>query len=168
MKKLISIGTVTLVLIASVFVVSPPIHADTTGVPIRSESGSAVVGNFKVWTTPAYGLFKLRRFGDHCMPAERLTTVPVGAIVLAMDTKTCEGIPQRLRRVTYNHYSGWMWDFMLMEIDPTEGHFPPTPADTPVEMSFKDEEVELEQMIEDEDGNGTLPSTLPVIADGNS
>ena len=55
-----------------------------------------------------------------------------------------------------------------MEIDPTEGHFPPTPADTPVEMSFKDEEVELEQMIEDEDGNGTLPSTLPVIADGNS
>ena len=168
MKKLISIGTVTLVLIASVFVVSRPTHADTTGVPIQSESGSTEVGNFKVWTTPAYGMFKLRRFGDYCMPADRLTTVPIGAIVLGMETKTCEGIPQRFRRVTYNHYSGWMWDFMLMEIDPTEGHFPPTPADTPVEMSFKDEEVELEQMIEDEDGNGTLPSTLPVIADGNS
>ena len=56
---------------------------------------------------------------------------------------------------------------MLMEIDPQEGHFPPTPADTPVEMSFKDEAVELEQMIEDEDGNGTLPSTLPVINDGS-
>ena len=169
MNKLITLGTVGLILVASIFIISRPTYADTTGSPTpQSESGSDEVGNFKVWTTPAHGLFKLRRFGDHCMPAERLTTVPVGAIVLGMDTKTCEGIPQRFRRVTYNHYSGWMWDFMLMEIDPTEGHFPPTPADTPVEMSFKDEEVELEQMIEDEDGNGTLPSTLPVIADGSS
>ena len=157
MNKLITLGTVTLILIASVFVVSRPTHADTTGVPIQSESGSTEVGNFKVWTTPAYGMFKLRRFGDYCMPADRLTTVPIGAIVLGMETKTCEGIPQRFRRVTYNHYSGWMWDFMLMEIDPLEGHFPPpTPADTPVDMSVKEEDIDvIEHMIDvDDEDNG--------------
>ena len=156
MNKLITLGTVTLILIASVFVVSRPTHADTTGVPIQSESGSTEVGNFKVWTTPAYGMFKLRRFGDYCMPADRLTTVPIGAIVLGMETKTCDGIPQRFRRVTYNHYSGWMWDFMLMEIDPLEGHFPPTPADTPVDMTFKEEDIEsIEHMIDvDDEDNG--------------
>ena len=168
MNKLITLGTVGLILIASIFVISRPTYADTTGSPTpQSESGSDEVGNFKVWTTPAYGLFKLRRFGDHCMPAERLTTVPIGAIVLGMETKTCEGIPQRFRRVTYNHYSGWMWDFMLMEIDPQEGHFPPpTPADTPVDMSFKDEEVEIEQIVEDGDDADSLPQVD--VDDGNS
>ena len=154
MKKLISIGTITLILIASVFVVSRPTHADTTGMPSVSDSDT---GNFKVWTQPAHGIFKLRRFGDYCMPDDRLTTVPVGAIVLGMETKTCDGIPQRFRRVTYNHYSGWMWDFMLMEIDPLEGHFPPAPADTPVNMTFKEEDIDsIEHMIDvDDEDNGS-------------
>ena len=90
-NRLITLGTVGLILIASIFIISRPTYADTTGTP-TPQSESDEVGNYKVWTSPAHGLFKLRRFGDYCMPADRLTTVPIGAIVQGMDTKTCEGI----------------------------------------------------------------------------
>ena len=145
MKRIISIGTIVLILGASIFLISRPTYADTGTTISTAES---VLGTHTVWTSAGYGLFKLQRFGIYCMPGEQLTNVPIGAKVLGMETRECEGIPQRFRRVTYKDYSGWMWDFTLMENDPLEGHFP---DDTEEEIPIikEDEVVEVDEAVEE-------------------
>jgi hypothetical protein len=105
------------------------------------------MGTHTVWFGSGYGLFKLQRFGTYCMPGERLTNVPIGAKVRGMETRECEGIPQRFRRVTYGNYSGWMWDFTLMENDPLEGHFP---DDTEEEVPILKDDEAVEEALETE------------------
>ena len=83
------------------------------------------------------------------MPGERLTNVPIGAKVLGMETMECEGIPQRFRRVTYEDYSGWMWDFTLMENDPLEGHFPNDIVEEEIPILKEDEAIEEGEAVEE-------------------
>ena len=140
MKKLTSIGIVALVVATSSFLITRPTYANTgPKPPVASEP----IGTHKVWHPNYTSIFKLRQFGTLCMPGTPLTSLSVGDVVVGTETKTCEGISFRFRRVSHNYYMGWMWDFALEVIDPLEGHFPPTNDndESPVPVLVRDEEL---------------------------
>lgn len=134
MKKLTSIGVVALVVATSAFLMTKPTYANA------GFENPTAIGTHKVWHPNYTAMFKLRRFGTVCMPGDYLTTVPVGTVVIGTETKTCEGIHLGFRRVSYNHYMGWMWDFALEVIDPLEGHFPPAEDTEELPIFLREEE----------------------------
>ena len=146
MKILTTIGMTVLVVGTSAFLITKPTYADSH-ISISTETQS--VGTHKVWLVNQ-SIFKLRRFGEHCMPGDLIKgPIPLNDTVVGTETRECKNVPYRFRRVSYENFSGWMWDFALEEIDPLEGEFPAT----------EDEEVPI--IIREEDP--LLGSTLPTI-----
>jgi len=121
MKIITSLGIAVLIAGATSLALAHPTYADA------GLSGDPIIrGTHKVWMTN-YGMFKLKRFGEFCMPGQVIKApMPPNAIVMSIETKECPGIPYRFRKVKYEDYFGWMWDFSLEVIDPLEGHLPPT------------------------------------------
>ena len=121
-------GTVSLLIVQ-------PTYADVGNTSI-------VTGTHKVWLN-SQGMFKLKRFGEFCMPGQVIKApMPSRAIVMSIETKECLGIPHRFRKVKYEDYFGWMWDYSLEVIDPLEGHLPPT-DDQEIPIIIKEEDQEL-------------------------
>lgn len=133
-KSITSIGIVALVVATSAFLITKPTYANT------GFENPTIIGTHKVWHPNYTAIFKLRRFGTICMPGDYLTIIPVGTVVTGTETKTCEGIHLRFRRVSYNNYMGWMWDFALEVIDPLEGHFPPLENTEELPVLLREEE----------------------------
>jgi hypothetical protein len=120
-------GTVSLLLVN-------PTYADVG-------NNSVEIGTHKVWL-PNQSIFKLKRFGEFCMPSQFIKgPIPQGTIIVGMETKECPNIPQRFRKVVYQNYWGWMWDYSLEVIDPFEGHLPPTDNQINTAMA-KEEDTE--------------------------
>ena len=88
--------------------------------PTSADTGSdTTTPTHRVWMS-AYGIFELKKFGDFCMPGEFIAHVPNGEVVSVIDTKTCKEVPYDFKKVIYQQYSGWMWDFTLQDLDPEE------------------------------------------------
>jgi len=142
MKILPTIGIAVLIVGTSAFLLTTPTYADS------QTTTSVSTGTHKVWI-PNQVIFKLKRFGEYCMPGDLIKgPVPLNAKLVGTETRECEHIPHRFRRVFYENYSGWMWDYALEELDPLEGEIPATEIQVPVIMREED----------------TLGSTLPTIA----
>ena len=120
-------GTVSLLIVQ-------PTYADVG-------NDSIVTGTHRVWLN-SQGIFKLKRFGEFCMPGTLIKApIPLDSIVISIKTKECPGIPHRLRKVEYGDYFGGMWDFSLEVIDPLEGHLPPTDSQE-IPIIIKEEDSE--------------------------
>tara|TARA_Y100000034_G_C6677473_1_gene297685 strand:- start:41 stop:493 length:453 start_codon:yes stop_codon:yes gene_type:complete len=144
MRTLTLIGIAVLIAGTSAFLITPLTHADTQ----NNVNVSVSTGTHKVWM-PNQGIFKLKRFGEYCMPGDLVKgPIPLNAELVGTETRECEHISHRFRRVFYENYSGWMWDYALEELDPMEGEIPDT-------------EVKIPVIIREED---TLGSTLPTIS----
>ena len=146
-------GTVSLLIVQ-------PTYADVEG------DTSVITGTHKVWLN-SQGMFKLKRFGEFCMPGELIKgPMPLGAIVVGLETKECPGIPQRFRKVVHEDYFGWMWDFALEVIDPLEGHIPPASTQE-IPIITKEEDPEMGSTLPDinpdepPEPENNLGSTLP-------
>ena len=134
MKILKTIGISVLIAGACAFLIVRPTNADTgtnTSAPTH-----------KVWMG-AYGIFELKKFGQYCMPGNIITKVPQGEAVSVRETKSCEGVPHDFKRVSYQQYSGWMWDFTLQELDPEEVAI--LMEQVPVIKEEIEEEAEIEE-----------------------
>ena len=124
MKKSAPLILAGVVMAASIFVliVSPMYSNAGFSNPFSSN------GTHRVWHPQYTTIFKLKQYGTLCMPGDPIVRIAVGDVVVGSETKTCEGIHLQFRRVSYNDYKGWMWDFSLEFIDPLEGYFPPPQA----------------------------------------
>ena len=135
MKILTSLGMAILIAGTASLLIVQPTYADVEG-------DTVVTGTHSVWLNNQ-SIFKLKRFGEFCMPGELIKgPIPIGSTVVGTETKECPGIPHRFRRVVYKDYFGWMWDFALEVIDPLEGHLPPT-NNQEIPIITKEEDPEL-------------------------
>jgi len=134
MKILTPLGIAILIAGTVSLLIVQPTYAD-----VRNDS--IVTGTHKVWLN-SQGMFKLKRFGEFCMPGELIKApIPLNSIVISIETKECPGIPHRFRKVKYGDYFGWMWDFALEVIDPLEGHLPPMDSQE-IPIIIKEEDPE--------------------------
>ena len=168
MRILTSLGAAVLIAGAASLLIVQPTYADVGG-------DSIVTGAHKVWLN-SQGMFKLKRFGEFCMPGTLIKApIPLGSQVVGLETKECPGIPHRFRKVVYEDYFGWMWDYALEVIDPLEGHLPSTNQEIPIIIKDEDDfelgstlpDIDPDEPPEPEnDLGGTLPAmggTLPSI-----
>ena len=121
MKKSASLILASVVVAASIFILIIQSTFSDIGFSNPLSSG----GTHRVWHPSYTTIFKLEQYGTLCMPGDPIIRIDVGDVVVGSETKTCEGIHLQFRRVSYNDYKGWMWDFSLEFIDPLEGYFPP-------------------------------------------
>jgi len=144
MKILTPLGIAILIAGTVSLLIVQPTYADVG-------NNSIVTGTHKVWLN-SQGMFKLKRFGEFCMPGKLIKApIPLNSTVISIETKECLGIPHRFRKVKYEDYFGWMWDYALEVIDPLEGHLPPT----------DEQEIPIIIKEEDPEPGSTLPGGNP-------